>query len=264
VSAPRVYDRASSLVDLWTLKMRKGHGRPFIAVHDLYLSTLDTICAVAFGMEADKAALGHQLAHVRAFNPGVSRDDDEPVDFPTAPLDDEHKALLNIPEMLALAQKSPTPTLVQYMALLKPKNAKAWWYRRSLIKRQTRRSLTKLAEVGESKGEGEQHHNMESALDHLLLREMNAARKASRQPDLHSAVIRDEVRRLLDVPGKGPADHLCIAARIPSWGPRHKRCRAVMVGQVHGQAPGCAKTTSRCAAQGPLGSSRGGSLADHV
>ena len=169
--------------------MHKGHGRPFVASHDLYLLTLDAICAVAFGMEDDKTALGQEMNHVRPFNPGPSRNDDEPVDFPSAPLDPELEALLDIPEMLAIAQTSFAPRFSQCLALLKPKHAQAWWHRRSLIKRQTHRSLERFAQVGE----GQEETQKESALDHLLLREIALARKLNRQPDLNSPVIRDEV-----------------------------------------------------------------------
>lgn len=173
------------LVELWDLKRHKAHGRPFSAGNDLYLATLDIICSVAFGMEDTKTALRHEIGHVRSVNPGVSRIADDPVIFPPGPIDPEIVALLDIPEMVAVAQKSAFPTFSQWLALLNPKHARAQWHRRRLIQRQTVKSLHKLANSGSD--------GCESALDQLLWREMNAAKKADRQPDFYSARIRDEV-----------------------------------------------------------------------
>ncbi|KAI9147561.1 putative cytochrome P450 [Paramyrothecium foliicola] len=187
VSAPRVYQRASSLVELWTLKMHKGQGRPFVASEDLYLSALDTICSVAFGLDDDKTALKQEINHLRMFNPGVSRNADEPVAFPNAPKDPEIEALLDIPEMLAIAQKSFIPAIAQHLALLNPAHARGWWYRRSLIRRQTDSRLKQLGNVCEIDGK------QESALDQLLFREHQIAQRLGRTPNFHSAVIRDEL-----------------------------------------------------------------------
>jgi hypothetical protein len=184
-----VYDRASCLVSFWTLKMLKGQGRPFSASSDLHLSTLDTICSVAFGLDDDKAALKREMDHVQFSNPSVSRSVDDPVAFSRPPSDPEIEALLDIPLMMAVAQKSAVPTLAQYWALRKPTHARGWWYRRSLMRRQTNKSIEKLAGLDDEEKEARQ----ESALDQLLVREMLAAKKAGRRPDLYSPAIRDEV-----------------------------------------------------------------------
>ncbi|KAK5995437.1 Cytochrome P450 monooxygenase TRI13 [Cladobotryum mycophilum] len=185
VSAPRVYERVVALIELWDLKTTKACGRPFSANHDLYLATLDIISSVAFDMEDENTALRHEIAHVQSLNHGVSRVLDDPVEFPPGPTDPEVEALLNIPEMVSIAQASPFPTFSQMVAMLKPKHAQAQWNRHALIKRQTDRSLRKLAATGSS--------GCESALDQLIWREMNAAKKAGRAANYYSPEIRDEV-----------------------------------------------------------------------
>lgn len=175
------------LVDLWDLKQSKSQGRPFTANHDLYLATLDTICGVAFGMDKSKAALANEYHHIEGFSTGIYDVSSQPVDFPVAATDADIDALLDIPEMIAIAQKSPFPTLAQWLAMLKPKHARAHFARQSLIKRKTTESLKNMYAMGEK-------YSAKSALDHLLQREMAAAAKTGRRPDFYSPVIRDEVR----------------------------------------------------------------------
>lgn len=139
-------------------------------------------------MEDHKAALVREIEHIKSINPALDASFQDPVEFPCAATDPEIEALLDMPKMLAIAQSSPFPWWSQRLALLKPKHAKAWWYRRSLIRTQTTKSLEKLRKYG--------HQRRESALDQLLWREMNAAVKADRQPDFYSPVIRDEVMRV--------------------------------------------------------------------
>ena len=97
VAAPRVFDRAALLVDLWKLKLFKAQGRSFHATRDLHLATLDMISSVAFGMEASKAALNQELSHTRCFELDTYHASDEPANFPTPRTDPEIESLLNIP-----------------------------------------------------------------------------------------------------------------------------------------------------------------------
>ncbi|RDA93724.1 hypothetical protein CP533_0213 [Ophiocordyceps camponoti-saundersi (nom. inval.)] len=184
VVAPRVYDRAMLLVELWRLKHSLAGNRPFAADHDLCLATLDMISSAAFGMEKAEAALTKETERVRRF-----RLDDAgsgPVVFPRAEQGPETEALLDIADMVSIAQGSPFSTLAQWLALLKPSHARAHCYRRRLLRRQTAKSLHRLAAVGDGSV-------AESALDELLRREKMAAGKAGRTPDFYSPAIRDEV-----------------------------------------------------------------------
>lgn len=175
------------MIKLWTLKADKGRGRPFNARDDLYLAALDIISSVAFGLDDGNGTLEREISHTQSFNPNEFRGFSGPLRFPRAPTDPETESLFDLADMIAIAQGSPFPTLSQHLAMLKPKHAKAWWYRRRLIHRQTTRSVKKLKE-----GRGE--FMRECALDQLLWREMNAAKKADRKPDFYSPIIRDEVR----------------------------------------------------------------------
>lgn len=143
------------------------------------------ICAVAFGMDDRSSALQHEISHIQSINPTFPIVKGEPACFSSAPVTPELEGLFNIPEMVSIAQASPFPSLSQTLALLNPKHARAHWNRKTLIMRQTDKSLQKLTLGGSSE--------CKSALDQLLWREMNAAKMAGRLPNYYSPVIRDEV-----------------------------------------------------------------------
>ncbi|KAH7159615.1 cytochrome P450 [Dactylonectria estremocensis] len=185
VSAPRLYERTATLIELWMLKIDKGRGMPFSAIDDLFLAALDIVSSVTFGLDDDRATLQKETSHLRQLDCIKTSEVNGAVDFPRAPTDPETDSLFDLADMIAVAQRSPFPWWSQHLALLKPKHAKAWWYRRRLIYRQTTRSVKRLKD-----GRGLTH---ECALDQLLWREMNAAKKADRQPDFYSPIIRDEL-----------------------------------------------------------------------
>ncbi|PTB44227.1 hypothetical protein M441DRAFT_65994 [Trichoderma asperellum CBS 433.97] len=184
-SAPQIYEKAIALIALWKLKAFKGYGRPFSVSSDLYSATLDMICAVAFGMEDTSSALQHEISHVQNISPTFPNVEGAPACFPPAPVTPELEGLFNIPEMVSIAQASPFPSFSQTLALLNPKHARAHWNRKTLIMRQTDRSLQRLTLAGLPE--------CRSALDQLLWREMNAAKAVGRLPDYYSPVIRDEL-----------------------------------------------------------------------
>ncbi|KAL6897204.1 cytochrome P450 [Trichoderma evansii] len=184
-SAPQIYEKALVLIALWKLKASKGHGRPFSVNNDLYSATLDMICAVAFGMEDTSPALQHEIAHVQAINPTFPNVEGKPAYFPPAPITPELEGLFNIPEMVSIAQASPFPSFSQTLALLNSKHARAHWNRKTLIMRQTDKSLQRLTLAGLPE--------CKSALDQLLWREMNAAKENGRLPNYYSPAIRDEL-----------------------------------------------------------------------
>lgn len=136
-------------------------------------------------MEDTNSALRHEAAHVQSTNPMFPRVEGGPVYFSQARAIPELEALFNIPEMVSIAQGSPFPAFSQFLALLKPRHARAHWNRKTLIMRQIDRSLQRLILAGAA--------GCESALDQLLWREMNAAKEAERLPNYYSPAIRDEV-----------------------------------------------------------------------
>ncbi|KAG8409884.1 hypothetical protein J3458_018964 [Metarhizium acridum] len=156
------------------------------------------------------SAVGHQTRHIEAFKPVHHWGLGVVARFPTAPTDAYLESILDIPEMVAIAQKSFFPTLSQRLALLSPKHARAQWYRRRLIRKQTEQALRRISSLGDQ-------YAPKSALDHLLHREMVASSRAGRAPDFFSPVIRDEVLGYL----LGGHDSI---ATVLSWWTKHMQC----------------------------------------
>ena len=124
MAAPCVYEKAALLVDLWRLKQSKADERPFPALRDLYMATLDMISGVAFGMDSSKASLKREIAQMHCPE-GTFSSELRPADFPASRNDPDTEALLNISEMISIAQRSPFPALAQWLALLNPRHARA-------------------------------------------------------------------------------------------------------------------------------------------
>jgi hypothetical protein len=166
--------------------MQKSGDLPFNVGHDVFLLTLDIICAVSFGMEDANAALRQELAHLQDVIPSTQPNPSGVMEFPEAKMSAQTEALLDIAPMMSLGLIYSWPRVAQVMAMvINPRRAWGYWCRRDLIKKQTSKSLERLKAFGEA--------GSESALDQLLLREMTIAEKAGRAPQLYSAAIRDEV-----------------------------------------------------------------------
>ncbi len=54
------------LLDLWTIKIRQGNGRPFEASSDMYLVALDIILTAALNFPQNETMILKQIAKVRA------------------------------------------------------------------------------------------------------------------------------------------------------------------------------------------------------
>ena len=172
------------LVRLWKRKQSKG--QPFSARRDLYITTLDMISSVAFGMDNASGGLARELAHLENVD-HPDQSERGPAQFRQAPSDPRTEALLDMSKMISIAQGSPFPRLAQWLALLcSPTHVYAYWCRRSLWKHQTAMSIHHFTSESEKP-------TVKSALDLLLLREKTAAERIGRNPDYYSPAIRDEV-----------------------------------------------------------------------
>lgn len=167
-------------------KLDKAGGSPFDVMRDLLNFLLDATRSAAFGVDDDNRALLRDLQCVRSCNVEASPGNPgAPVKFPEADLGPEVGAIHDLGEIIVLGQASPLPWVSHALAMCTPRHLRAWFKRKSIIDTQTRESLKKLARYGESA--------KESALDQVLWREMNMAKKLGRQPDFYASAIRDEV-----------------------------------------------------------------------
>ncbi|KAJ8122872.1 hypothetical protein O1611_g9731 [Lasiodiplodia mahajangana] len=186
VSAPQIYDKTMTLIDLWTLKAELGGGRPFNARRDIFDAAIDIINAAAFGLEDDQSTVKNQLDFLLSkpdFRPTPEADGS--VTFPELPPLPDIAAIEAIGIHQGEQIKAPFPRLAHRFAMLtNPTLAQSVARKDRFLRNEIDKAVVRLR-----KGES----GTRSAMDHILQREMHAADKAGREPVFHSPRIHDEL-----------------------------------------------------------------------
>ncbi|RYP91149.1 hypothetical protein DL770_002711 [Monosporascus sp. CRB-9-2] len=185
VSAPEIYAKATSLVDLWTLKAKLAAGRPFNADRDIFDAAIDIINAATFGLDDGLSTVKHQLDSLaKVGDAELPLRPDGSVKFTHPPDVPEIAAIHEIGLHIGEQFKASFPKIShRYKMLTKPSLAKAISMKDKLIHDEIEKALARLRSGG----------RVRSAMDHILQREMNAAKKADRRPVFHSPRIHDEL-----------------------------------------------------------------------
>lgn len=188
VSAPATYSKVTELIDLWEFKMDAGYGRPFAAFQDIADATVDIILAVSFGFEDRHSVMRRYVESLASEpKPRASTDPMEPVEFARPPHSPDIDDLVTVNKSLHVAITSPIPSLHHWI-LKKTKWRKAFRRKEEIVTEEINKAVKRLAVGDGSDSSGK------SAMDHMLLREMSAARKAGREPVFNMPSMRDEVR----------------------------------------------------------------------
>ncbi len=180
------------LLDLWTIKIRQGNGRPFEASSDMYLVALDIILTAALNFPQNETMILKQIAKVESCDQPDSRPglEDEPFSFPTAPLDPELKSFVYLTESLGVAFRSPLPRLSHWWYLQKAESKRAVQLNNRIIRRKINESIVRL-EKGSVDDEAKSQ--LKCAVDQILWRERAAAEKRGVRPDFHRKAVYHEV-----------------------------------------------------------------------
>lgn len=185
VAAPQIYSSVETLLGLWQLKMKLADDHPFEAYQDVYSATLDFIFAATFGLKSN-ASMTNAQQKLLLSNPGI----DIPtksygaVEFPTASRPPAFQAILTLTESLETTVKSPLPRLHHDILRQMPYMRKARAVKEAFITSEIERRVA-LFQSGDTA--------KRSALDDVLQRELNAAKKEGQSPDLKSRAIYDEL-----------------------------------------------------------------------
>ena len=117
--------------------------------------------------------------------PRMSPDDqDKLFVFPDAVVPAENQAVMDVAESIGLIQNSPAPGLQYKIMKMLPWLKNATRIKEAMIKKHITNSAKRLSEPGAE---------LTCALDRMVLREINAAKKADKAPDLHARRVYDEV-----------------------------------------------------------------------
>ncbi|RYP48696.1 hypothetical protein DL768_005476 [Monosporascus sp. mg162] len=188
VSAPRAYDVAVNLVELWRLKHRMAKGHPFQAADDIVEFSFDAILSAATGLGASGGDVWQQLLHLRKFESNATFAADrasvnEPVNLPALGRSVKLKALSTDEESLWKGFYMPWPKLYHRVNKLRPSVRDARRVLRGHINSQITAAVPRLR-AGSAP---------ECALDYVIQREVKAADKVGRAPVLDDPRIRDQI-----------------------------------------------------------------------
>ncbi|KAL2828394.1 cytochrome P450 monooxygenase [Aspergillus cavernicola] len=195
VSAPRVHEAFSSLVDLWARKAQLANGHPFSASEDFYNAALDAIWAVTFPLDPKDSVINAQrqlLAGTTSINTTIlSTDIDEPAVFPEAPIPDAPKSILTLTESLESVMISPLPKFTFWLMSQLPYMRRARAAKETMISTELEKAKVRFS------GNTKKDQVARCALDDILHRELAAAEKEGREPVYNTRTIYDELFGLL-------------------------------------------------------------------
>jgi hypothetical protein len=179
---------SQSLVELWRLKSHIAKGRPFEASEDIVEFSFDSILSAATGLGTEQGDVQRQLSFLNRME--LDEDDElikapckKPVMIPSAGRSAKLAALSVDEESLWKGFYMPWPRLYHRINKLRPSVRDAGRTLRGYIESRIVKAAPNLARGCQP----------ESALDHVIQREIKAAAKAGRTPDLQ------DLNRLADM-----------------------------------------------------------------
>jgi hypothetical protein len=182
---PAAYDKGLELMNLFEMKMKLSGGRPFNVKKDFEYASLDVMLKFAFGRNWVDTALGTQVDIVSKLGPSDVKLDslDQPVSFPRGSIVNFLKSVYEAPEIVE-----------KTINALMPKWQTWWWSKQSWYKKVFDDKEHAMKEQVAIAVKNIRAGHVETALEHMLMREAARAEKEGREPDFDSQVIRDEVR----------------------------------------------------------------------
>jgi hypothetical protein len=181
---PFSHSKGLDLVKLFEAKANIANGRPFRVREDYARAVLDMMLYHAFGETYDESALDPQLELLANTDPSSipKGSIDEPVAFPEAPRSFFLHLLHETAEIMERTTISPTPQLSFW-----------WWTKQSWYKKIVSERSRVMVEQLRKAADNVHLGKINSALEHMMMREQAAAKKQGREPRLISESMADEV-----------------------------------------------------------------------
>ncbi|POS73080.1 hypothetical protein DHEL01_v208523 [Diaporthe helianthi] len=202
VIAPRIHKYVAELVSLWHDKARLAQGRPFDAESDVARCLIDFITSANFGFDV-KALQAHH-ASLDGIMPvgssGVNRD--IPMSFKDGMESEACAALIKMTDGVAMAVRSPFPRILVPLAYrFLPSYSGAKRYTYDMISNQVNEAWTRFSSSKKAGalalGERADEQEVRSALELLVQRESQMARKENRERKFNLPIVRDELLAFL-------------------------------------------------------------------
>lgn len=189
VNAPEIWRGALHFVEMWKWKARVADGRAFEAAADVSTMTFDTIRNVAVGRDG-KTMMETYFEQLRAefdgkdLPKGTTSKKEAAFAFPEPPTDGAMEALHRFNESVTPGAAGLPMKLFHKINNLRPYMREAFANKDKMMDRQVELAVQRH-EAGEP---------LDSALDFMIRREINAAKKAERAPVFDSPSMHDECK----------------------------------------------------------------------
>ncbi|KAL7755535.1 hypothetical protein ACKLNR_014633 [Fusarium oxysporum f. sp. zingiberi] len=180
---PFVHAEGLALVRLLEIKTNLSNSRPFSIKTDHENVALDIVTRYEFGDSVPISALRPQLELLSELEPSSIPEGhaDEPVTFPEVELDPFFVTVGQAPHVLEKTTNSWTPTLSH------------WWWKHQAWYKKIFTQKTKLMQAQIKKAvESYLKGQVNSALEHVVMREAALAKKQDRQPQFDADWLIDE------------------------------------------------------------------------
>jgi hypothetical protein len=188
----QIHAKTLTLVELWSLKAKRANGRPFHALNDIFDAAMDIINAAAFYFDESLDITKRKLQHLASVGGGLKLQEhpNGAVEFPPVDLDSNILALQAVSHYLGEQMLAALPKYSHMYRMATDRTLRGHMARKDkLIIDQIQKSIERL-----NSGNDIQF----AAVDHVVQREVNVAKKENRAPDFFSKRTIDEVRLLVN------------------------------------------------------------------
>jgi hypothetical protein len=186
-AGPQMYKNALALIGLWREKARLAGGHPFAAIEDVKAAAMDIIWGATFGSQMnvsdEQTKLLSGLGHI-----DQPADQEDEIVFPRATDPEGFKAVLTICDSVEIPAKALFPRIQHRWALrLFPSLRKAVALKDQLIEDALNRAAKSFSVAADD------DDAVKCALDLVVQREAQMAKKEGRTPKWNTPDIRDEL-----------------------------------------------------------------------
>jgi cytochrome P450 len=195
VAGPQMWESTMKAIELWRVKERLAEGRPFSVAEDLRKAAFEIIWTATFGFETGAMKVQSDLLSSLSKFEDLP-DIDQPVNFPVATDPPIFKAGLALNDTLQIGIQSLLPRLHLFLAYnVLPSLRAARKLKNDVIEGEIKKAIEKFSTKTDVKWEdqGNLRRYMKSAMDIVIARELQSARKEDRAANPLSRVVQDEL-----------------------------------------------------------------------
>ncbi|KAI1486283.1 cytochrome P450 [Biscogniauxia mediterranea] len=187
VSSQQVYRKCTFLIDLWRFKLEAAKGIAFDASEDIFSALSDTITGAAYALNDDMSTVRQRSQYLRSFDGNIPLRIDEhgAVEFPDLPPLPYYEAFRILSDHQGDQQRAGFPALAHHFEMLTQPQLR-WAYKtvHDFEAREIQKSIARVEADA---------NNLTSALDYIVMRELQIATNEGRKPNFYQRRIFDEM-----------------------------------------------------------------------